>query len=393
MSGVFFVPIHRWPSHQAWLRPPEPVKQPLPWYWEGAERDQRHCTHCSRIDWPSGLGVVLRPSAEFVFTNFDGPGNNGGGTAVNAINNNGAVVGFSSDNAATPTLFTNFMRNPNGTFSSLNLNNDPLANANGINDTNVLVGSSNNNAFSSTPRRVLSRRCPRPSPATPARRRAYGINAAGTIVGQFTQNSTDSQPGFVLSHGVFTTFQATNTSTVTNVQNINNNGLAIGFSSADGVHQHGFTYDTTTQKIVLIADPVVPNLELTQFLGVNNNNMAVGYYQTNDGSQHGFLYNLNTHTYNFVDDPNAAKSGFSSPRSRESTTRTRSPVFTSMLRLASNVASWRPLYPSPPRSSSLSSAVWRCWCTDGAVHSAAGSRVVCLPYVMGHTRAFARVPT
>ena len=66
-----------------------------------------------------------------------------------------------------------------------------------------------------------------------------------------------------------------------------------------------------TQNIALLADPVVPNLELTQFLGVNDNNMAVGYYQTNDGSQHGFLYDLNTHAYTFVDDPNAAKSGFS----------------------------------------------------------------------------------
>ena len=73
------------------------------------------------------------------FTNFDGPGNNGGGTTVNAINNNGAVVGFSTNNASTPTLFTNFIRNPNGTFTTLNVNNDPLANANGINDNNVVV--------------------------------------------------------------------------------------------------------------------------------------------------------------------------------------------------------------------------------------------------------------
>ncbi len=140
---------------------------------------------------------------------------------------------------------------------------------------------------------------------------AFGINASGTIVGQFTQNSTDTQPGFVLSKGVFTTFQATSTATVTNVQSINNDGLAIGFYSADGVYQHGFTYDTTTKTITLIPDPVVPNLVLTQFLGVNDEDVAVGYYQTNDGSQHGFLYNLDSHTYQFVDDPDAAKGGFS----------------------------------------------------------------------------------
>ena len=37
----------------------------------------------------------------------------------------------------------------------------------------------------------------------------------------------------------------------------------------------------------------------------------MGYYQTNDGSQHGFLYNIATQTYTFMDDPNAATSGFS----------------------------------------------------------------------------------
>jgi hypothetical protein len=61
------------------------------------------------------------------------------------------------------------------------------------------------------------------------------------------QNSTDTQPGFVLANGAFTTFQATNTAVVTNVQNISNDGLAIGFYSADGVHQHGFTYNTMTR--------------------------------------------------------------------------------------------------------------------------------------------------
>ena len=261
----------------------------------------------------AGLLALLSSSARagYNFTSFDGPGQNGGGTTVNAINNNGAVVGFSSDNALTPTLFTNFVRNPDGTFTTLNVNNDPLANANGINDNNVVVGLSNQNAFSFDLKTSSFKTLPQAKPGDTAMETAFGINNAGTIVGQFTQNSTDTQPGFVLTNGKFTTFQATSTSIVTNVQNINNNGLAIGFYSADGVHQHGFTYNTITQNLMLLADPVIPNLELTQFLGVNDMNEAVGYYQTNDGSQHGFLYNLNTQTYNFLDDPNAAKSGFS----------------------------------------------------------------------------------
>jgi hypothetical protein len=58
------------------------------------------------------LAAVLSLSANatplYNFTSFDGPGNNGGGTTVNGINNFGDVLGFSSDNAATPTLFINF---------------------------------------------------------------------------------------------------------------------------------------------------------------------------------------------------------------------------------------------------------------------------------------------
>lgn len=44
---------------------------------------------------------------------------------------------------------------------------------------------------------------------------------------------------------------------------------------------------------------------------INDFGLAVGYYQTNDGSQHGFIYDTGTQTYTFLDDPNAAKSGFS----------------------------------------------------------------------------------
>jgi hypothetical protein len=256
----------------------------------------------------------------------------------------------------TPTLFTNFVRNPNGIFTTLNLNNDPLANADGINDNNVVVGSSNNNAFSFDTKTSNFMTLPPAKPGDTGAEIAFGINAAGTIVGQFTQNSTDTQPGFVLAKGAFTTFQATVTATVTNVQNINNNGLAIGFYSADGVHQHGFTYNTTTQNIGLIADPNVANLELTQFLGVNDKNMAVGYYQTNDGSQHGFLYNLNTERTPSWTTPTPRRPASPSPRSRGSTTRTRSLVSTSMPRPACSGASWRRRSPSPVRCCCSASA-------------------------------------
>src|SRR5579863_4941157 len=81
------------------------------------------------------LAASAHAAAIYNFTSFDGPGNNVGGTTVNGIDNNGDAVGFSLDNAATPTIFTDFIRNPNGTFTILQTGGDPLAMANGINDS------------------------------------------------------------------------------------------------------------------------------------------------------------------------------------------------------------------------------------------------------------------
>jgi probable HAF family extracellular repeat protein len=134
---------------------------------------------------------------------------------------------------------------------------------------------------------------------------AFGVNNAGTIVGQFTDNASGTAPGFVDHNGAFTTLNPVLNAVVTNAQGINNEGEVVGFYSTDGAHQHGFLFNTTTDQYTLLADPNVPNLFLTQFLGINDNGLAVGYYQDIAGDQHGFLYNLNTGTYTFLDDPKA----------------------------------------------------------------------------------------
>lgn len=237
------------------------------------------------------------------FVNFFGPGNNGGGTTVNGISNAGAIVGFSTDNAVNPTLFTNFVRNANGTFTTLNINNDPLANANGINSNGTVVGTSNGQAV--TLNNGLLTFLPAALPGLTTSETAFGINDGNTIVGQFTDNATDTEPGFVDKNGQFTILNPVANATVTNAQGINNEGEVVGFYSTDGQHQHGFLFNTTTDQYTLIADPNVPNLFLTQFLGINDNGLAVGYYQDNAGNQHGFLYNINTGTYTFLDDPGA----------------------------------------------------------------------------------------
>jgi hypothetical protein len=261
------------------------------------------------------LAILLSLSANasplYNFTSFDGPGNNGGGTTVNGINNVGDVVGFSSDNAATPTLLTNFIRNSAGGITPLGIGGDPLAMANGISGTRTLVGgASTGTAFvlpnGGSPATLA------PVNGTTVFQTAFGINqAGGLIVGQYTDNATGNTAGYLLSGANYTTLTPFPTAVVTSAQGVNNNGLVTGFYSQDGVHQHGFFYNSATNSVSLVADPNIANLVLTQFLGVNDSGLAVGYYQTSDGSRHGFLFNIATNSYAFLDDPSAAVNGLS----------------------------------------------------------------------------------
>jgi len=239
-------------------------------------------------------------SINFNFVTFTGAGDNAGGTTASRISNSGAIVGFSSN--ANATVFTNFVRNPNGTFIPLNISGDPLANANGINSSGIIVGGSAGQAF------VYNNGTLSFLPAvqmTAVNETACGIDDEGTIVGQFTDGATDTTPGFVDRNGSFTVLNPVVNAAQTFAQGVNGQGSVIGFYNTDGAHDHGFLFNTATNGYTLLADPNVANLFLTRFLGINDNGLAVGYYQDNAGNQHGFLYNVNTGTYTFLDDPNA----------------------------------------------------------------------------------------
>jgi probable HAF family extracellular repeat protein len=259
------------------------------------------------------LAAVLTAPASaapiYNFTSFDGSGDNAGGTTVNGINNNGAVVGFSSN--AAGTVLTNFVRAADGTFTVLNIAGDPVAMANGINTMSTVAGASNGAAFLLTG--PFFSMLPAVNGNTTSET-AFGLNdggLGGLVVGQYVDGATGTTPGFLFRNGAFTILSPVANAFVTNAQGVNNSGLVAGFYSTDGAHQHGFLYNAGTGTYTLLNDPTVPNLLLTQFLGINDNGLAVGYYQTNDGSQHGFLYNTSTHSYNFLDDPSAALSGVS----------------------------------------------------------------------------------
>ena len=254
--------------------------------------------------------VILLPNTRaggLVFTNFDGPTDFTQGTTVNGINNLGQVVGFST---AANGAFNNFIRNDDGSLTPVTFANSAEAMANGLNNSGQIVGSLGSSAFFVTNGGNTLTYIPSVTFTTTAEA-AFGINDKGTIVGQYTDSSTGNSPGFVYAKGSFTTLNPVANDQQVFAQGVNNNGVVVGFYNTDGIHDHGFLYNTVTNSYTLLADPNVANLLFIQFLGINDHNEAVGYYQTNDGSQHGFLYNIATGTYTFADDPFAATSGLS----------------------------------------------------------------------------------
>jgi hypothetical protein len=123
------------------------------------------------------------------FSSFDEPGSGsaaGAGTNRNGIANNGAAVGFAIGNGGA---FTNSVRNPNGAFTTLTLNNTAIAF--GINNAGDVVGTQNNAAIFLPPGGPLQTI---PTPGTPST--AFGINDLGNVVGQFT--SATATPGFFI---------------------------------------------------------------------------------------------------------------------------------------------------------------------------------------------------
>jgi hypothetical protein len=255
-------------------------------------------------------------AGSYVFTNFSLGGAQGaGGTTINGINNNGAVVGFGQD--STQTIFTNFAGLP-GTPTILNIGNSTTAMANGINDNNQVVGTVNGGAFLLFNNYQNLFTLTPPTGATSEA--AFGINNAGLIVGQYGTASGSLTPGFLYNDGAYTTLQPVapvGGVLVVNAQGINNNGIVAGFYSTnnsttpiDGNEpQHGFLYNMNTNQYTLVPDPTVPSGDTfftTQLLGINDKGIVAGYVQDTNGDQFGLLYNTNTQTYTYLNDPDAA---------------------------------------------------------------------------------------
>jgi PEP-CTERM motif len=251
------------------------------------------------------LMVMAFPAwGQYNFTNFNGTGDSSLGTTVNGINNDDQIVGFSTGAAGN----TNWLRNPDGTFITLNVINtsSPTAMANGANVAPTVVGMTGTNAFSYNGGTLTL--LPAVN-ATTTSMVAFGINDPGVIVGQYTDSATGTSPGFVHNGGSYTTLNPVSGNLTVNAQGINTSGLVTGFYSTDGITSHGFLYNTGASTFTFPADPSVANFLFVQLLGINDHGEVAGYYDLTNGTQIGLLYNTSTLTYTFLSDPAAADIG------------------------------------------------------------------------------------
>ncbi len=268
-----------------------------------------------------GLAFAMLASpaqAGYIFTNFSlGSPQGAAGTTINGINNNGSVVGFGVSNSGAITNFAG----PPGTPTILNIGGSTSAMANGINDSNQVVGTVNGQAF------LLFNNYQNLSMLTPASGAtsevAAGINNGGLIVGQYTTSNGSLTPGFLYNDGAYTTLMPVSPVggvLAVNAQGINNHGIVAGFYSTDNTTtpvdgnepQHGFLYNSNTGKYTLVPDPTVPagqTFFTVQLLGINDHGIVAGYVQDANGDQFGLLYNSNTNTYSYLNDPDAVSVG------------------------------------------------------------------------------------
>jgi hypothetical protein len=267
------------------------------------------------VPWPSQAAPII--AGGYVFTNFDFPNSGNVAAAVtnaNGIANNGAAVGFSIDTAGN---FTNFVREPNGTPTPVNIPTPGMAL--GVNSAGNVVGTDGNGNAVFVPKGGSPQTLT--TPGTTAT--AFGINDKGNIVGQYV--SAVAAPGFFLasnnSNGLITINAPSGPNTV-NAQGVNNNGQIVGFYVGTDGQVHGFMANTSaaigsTLTGNAIADPTIPTIPgepgatfvFSQVLGVNDQGLAVGYFGDSTTSQHGYFYDTNTGVYTFLDDPSEGFNG------------------------------------------------------------------------------------
>ena len=219
----------------------------------------------------------------------------------------GAPVGVSVNGGGN---VTNFGREPNGMFTTLNINaSAPMAN--GIDNQGSVAGGAGTSAFLLAAARPPS--CRRPIP-TPNRKSRSVSTSTAPLSGSIRTPQEAPRPALYTpnrSYTVLNPVSSANGVLVVNAQGINNNGMVTGFYSTAtttpvidaNTPQHGFFHNSQTNQFTLLADPNLPNFFLTQLLGIHDNGTVAGYWQNTAADQHGLRYNLASGAYNFFDDP------------------------------------------------------------------------------------------
>jgi hypothetical protein len=247
----------------------------------------------------AAFGVALAGSAQAgtltPIASYAGPG--GGSTSVLDINNSGWMtgsIGFSGGSGL------GFSRDAAGVYSTFSVDyftqGRAIDNANNISGyaTDASGSPQTDHEFVRTPGGAVTL-LQNPGDATYLRGIAQGMNASGTIVGDYYSGpgATNPRHGYVLGGGVLTDlsvpgFPADRLA----ARGIADDGTVAGWASIGGTIE-GFILSGGVYSF--ISDPNAVNG--TYFEDLNNNGLISGEWGDAGGNFHAFLYNSVSHVF------------------------------------------------------------------------------------------------
>ena len=255
---------------------------------------------------PSGVTASPTPTASFAFTTFDAPFPGATNTEAIGLNNLGTSVGDYCD--ATGNLCHGFKRSAKGVFTSSDAPSTfGSTTAFGINTTGVIVGQfffAGRHCFVLDANGFTQIDVPGVITSDGLGTGCRGINDQGQIVGiTVTKDPTTGarhRHGFLLSGGVFTSFDAPVAGTTQTVmRGINNAGQIAGRYVVNGVN-HGFLLDGTSFTTIDF-----PGAKETDAEGINNRGQIVGTYRDSNDFLFGYTMTM--------DAPQGSQGGSPSP--------------------------------------------------------------------------------
>jgi hypothetical protein len=205
------------------------------------------------------------------YTSFD-YGSTSVGTEARSIDNKGVIVGYAPDgNAVSGPAF---YRKADGTFLALKKDGVQLQGiAQGLNKLGFSVGDyvTDPDTLAQTGYQAHAGRFQKDlAPGLDATRVAPRAITTDNIVAGWYDDASRLQHGFILSDGGTRTIDV-DTSGTTNLEGLNDNGIATG-TVLDGEQDfHAFVLDTDTDNVTWIA---VPGATYAQIWGINRKGLA-----------------------------------------------------------------------------------------------------------------------